>query len=684
MPKDYALKPSRRAEVDFQIDYEKELNCQQWAAAACPPGPALIIAGAGSGKTRTLTYRVAYLIERGVAPRQILLLTFTNKAAREMMGRVASLLGQELLSIWGGTFHSIGNRILRRHAPAIGYSKDFTIMDREDAQRLLSDCMATEKIDLKVSRFPKPKVVASLFSQAANQIISVTKIVQERFGHFEDFASQLEALHRRYRQRKKEGGLMDFDDLLACWLELFDKDEETRQRYQQQFRCLLVDEYQDTNKLQGRLIDRLAEGHQNVMAVGDDAQSIYSWRGADFTNILEFPKRYPAAKLFKIETNYRSTPEILQLANAAIAANGSQFKKTLRPARGSGLKPAVVFCSDADEQAAFIAQRVLELREEGAALSDMAVLYRSHFHAMEVQLELARCRIPFAITSGIRFFEQAHIKDAAAYLKLAANPRDEPAFKRLVRMLPGIGLKVADNLWGRFGEQLSSQAQLPTDGQAEESSRAAVAACLANCAPAVPKKSQAAWAQMSATIAQIETPAMRRSPGKMIELVLDAGYEEYLQVQFENYRSRLEEVHQLAQYAHRFESAEDFLAQLALETNFEAEERAAETDGDDRLRLTTIHQAKGLEFSTVFIIMLCEGFFPSSRSQGIPEAEEEERRLFYVAVTRAKDQLYLSFPGMRFAQGRQGVVHLQPSPFLRELPESVYESWNLRSINNPF
>lgn len=668
------LEPSRRLKVDFRIDYKRELNRQQWTAVACPPGPALVIAGAGSGKTRTLTYRVAYLIENGIAPHQILLLTFTNKAAKEMMGRVSLLLGRELPSLWGGTFHSIGNRILRRHALAVGYPQNFTIMDREDAKSLLKSCIE-EKKNNPSAPFPKAEVVGNIFSQAVNRMIPLAAVIQNQFSHFEHWTAQLESIRQRYRARKIEDGLMDFDDLLALWLELFDKDENARRLYQRRFLHLLVDEYQDTNKLQGLLIDRLAAEHGNVMAVGDDDQSIYSWRGADFRNILEFPKRYPSAKIFKIETNYRSTPEILRLANAAIAAKGNQFEKRLQAVRDSGQKPALAICEDANEQAGFVANRVLELREAGEKLSDMAVLYRSHRHAMELQLELTKWEIPFVITSGIRFFEQAHVKDATAYLKWVANPRDEVAFHRLAKMLPGIGDKAASKLWSRFLMQSPGKFNFKKEPKNRIQREWSIAERLAHCDPAVPKKARADWAQWSATMSQLEEDSMRRDPGKMIELVLDAGYEEHLQNHFENYPSRLEDLQQLAQYAQMFENLEDFLAQLALETNLETEDRAAQTNGDDRLRLTTIHQAKGLEFSVVFIIMLCQGLFPFSRSLRDEAGEEEERRLFYVAATRAKNELYLSFPKMRFAPGQQD-NWLHRSQFLTELPEECYESWD--------
>src|SRR5882762_7636668 len=446
MSRDYVLQ-TFNPPVRLHIDYAAELNAQQHAAVSAPPGPSLVIAGAGSGKTRTLTYRVAYLLEQGIPPERILLLTFTNKAAKEMMRRVSDLLGHELAALWGGTFHSIGNRVLRQHAALLGYQRDFTIMDREDAKHLINTCVAESEIDVKATRFPKADVLGDIFSLAVNTHKSIPDILAEQYDYFTHLAAQIADMQKRYAARKRATNAMDFDDLLALWLKLLQEHEEVREHYQRRFQFILVDEYQDTNKLQSDLIDLLAARHQNVMVVGDDAQSIYSWRGADYQNILKFPERYPATKIYKIEINYRSTPEILNVANAAILPNIEQFTKELAPARKAGSKPVVAACQDSAQQATFVAQRVLELREEGIALNNMAVLYRSHFHALELQLELTRRNIPIAITSGIRFFEQAHIKDVAAYLKLVCNPRDELAFKRLTKMLPGIGRKRADKLW---------------------------------------------------------------------------------------------------------------------------------------------------------------------------------------------------------------------------------------------
>jgi DNA helicase-2/ATP-dependent DNA helicase PcrA len=691
MSRDYVIE-NLKPEFHPHIDYARELNPQQLAAVTAPPGPALVIAGAGSGKTRTLTYRVAYLLEQGIPADRILLLTFTNKAAGEMMRRVSDLLGQELRSLWGGTFHSIGARVLRSHADLLGYQRDFTILDRDDAKDLIKACIADAGIQTKGTHFPKPEVLNEIFSLATNTHATAAEMLETQFSYFEQFAAQIADLGQRYAKRKRATNAMDFDDLLALWLKLLQDHAEVREHYQRRFQFILVDEYQDTNKLQSDLIDLLAARHHNVTVVGDDAQSIYAWRGANFANILEFPRRYPGAKVFKIETNYRSTPEILKVANAAITANRNQFTKTLTPSRKSGLKPALVACVDAAQQAAFIAQRVAELPEEGVNLNEVAVLYRSHFHALELQLELTKRNIPFSITSGIRFFEQAHIKDATAYLKLVANPRDEVSFKRLAQLLPGIAAKGAEKIWKIFSGQMAdgrwqmgkeppanSNPQLPSPNSHLP---ARIAAALQSCAKSVPAKAATAWAQFVATISQLEDETVRKSAAKMLRLVIDAGYDDYLKENFANYRNRLEDLEQLAVFAFQFNSTEDFLTQLALLTNVEAEDDQAAKDDAEKIKLSTIHQAKGLEFDVVFTIMLCDGLFPSARSMESAEGEEEERRLFYVAITRAKNELYLCYPLIRASFGDSGGDGMQqPSRFLSEIPGDLLNRWNLRPSN---
>ncbi len=645
------------------IDYERELNEQQLAAVTAPPGPSLVIAGAGSGKTRTLTYRVAYLLEQGIPPERILLLTFTNKAAGEMMRRVAELLGQELRALWGGTFHAIGNRILRVHAECLGCQRHFTILDREDARHFIAACAAEAGIDVRGTDFPKPDEMADAFSLAVNTRKALRAVLEDEGGDLAKYASEVAGLQQRYTERKRAANAMDFDDLLALWLKLLEQEPQLCEHYQRRFQFILVDEYQDTNQLQSDLIDLLAARHHNLMVVGDDAQSIYAWRGAHFLNILNFRERYPEARIYKIETNYRSTPDILEVANAAIKANRHQFAKQLTPARKPGVKPVLAVCRDTRQQAEFVAYEVLRLREEGMNLGRIAVLYRSHFHALDLQMELRGRQIPHSITSGVRFFEQSHLKDVAAYLKFITNPRDELAFRRLAQMMPGIGGKGAERLWECFDSA--------APGSGPETVAPECAYRLQSCASKVPRKAATAWAQFVATIAQLET--QRGSPSDMIRLVLEAGYEDYLREQHAHARSRLEDLEQLALYAQRFETVEDMLTQLALLSSVEAEdERPARAD-DERLRLSTIHQAKGLEFDAVFVIMLCEGFFPTERSLKTAAGEEEERRLMYVAITRARSELYFTYPLLAGRYRGGGQQYQQASRFLEEIPKALLE-----------
>ena len=671
MSREYVLQPFHK-QVELKIDYARELNEQQHAAVTAAPGPALVIAGAGSGKTRTLTYRVAFLLEQGIQPDRILLLTFTNKAAREMMRRVNDILGEDLSSLWGGTFHSVGNRILRRHADRLGYKPDFTILDREDSKDLIQACIDAANLPTTEVRFPKAEMLGDMFSMAVNTSQSIHKILESNYHAFAGMSDPITQIQSAFQERKRQNNVMDFDDLLVLWLKLLRENDDVREQYQRRFQFVLVDEYQDTNKLQSDLIDLLVERSRNLMVVGDDSQSIYSWRGANFRNIIEFPQRYPESRIYKIETNYRSTPEILELANAAIALNTRQYPKHLVSACKPGDKPALVICGDAHQQASFIAQRALELRDEGMSLNDMAVLYRSHFHAMELQIELTRRNIPFSITSGIRFFEQAHIKDIAAFLKLVNNPADELSFKRVVRLLPGVGAKSADKLWLCFAESFARVA-------ADNPHR--LASALQACAKSIPKKAAVAWAQFTATFAQMEAPEVREKPARVLKHVLDAIYEEYAEENFANHRVRLEDIDQLIGVASQYTDTNEFLTQLALLSNVEAEQDRPRNEDDEALKLTTIHQAKGLEFETVFLIMLCDGLFPSGRSLENDDALEEERRLFYVGITRAKKNLYLSYPIIRTAAAYTGDYMQQKSRFLGEFPPNLVDEWVLKPAN---
>jgi DNA helicase-2/ATP-dependent DNA helicase PcrA len=430
--------------------------------------------------------------------------------------------------------------------------------------------------------------------------------------------------------------------------------------YQSQFRHVLVDEYQDTNRIQADLVACVARKHGNIMVVGDDAQSIYSWRGANIENILDFPKRYPGAQVFKIETNYRSVPEVLNLANAAILGNERQIQKTLGAVRKPyPVRPALVCLETNIQQAAFIGQRVNELHNEGIGLHEIAVLYRAHYHSMDVQMELTKRGIPFTLTSGLRFFEQAHIKDVAAFLKFAINPRDEVAFKRMARLLPGIGNKTAETLWTRANAALGGKPDF------------------ARLMPfIVPAKAAKAWEQFVHTLCDLVPAAGALAPAPMMEAVQFAIYDEYMQEKYENYEARREDLATLAGFAAQFESVEEFLSQLALLGGTETSEAFAGEAASEKLTLSTLHQAKGLEWKVVFLIWLADGMFPSARSLENPDSIEEERRLFYVGVTRCEDNLYLTYPELRLGGG-YGDNFQRPSRFLSELPESLMETWDV-------
>jgi DNA helicase-2/ATP-dependent DNA helicase PcrA len=663
MSRQYTL---QRAPSPFTgaIDYAAELNPQQLAAVTAPPGPLLVIAGAGSGKTRTLTYRVAYLLENGVDARNILLLTFTNKAARQMLDRVSNLLPVDAAGIWGGTFHSIGNRMLRRHGSALGYSSGFTIMDREDQKDLIATVVASSGIDPKEMRFPKADVLADIFSFIVNTERAMEELLAEKFPYFLPLLDQIKDVQARYERKKKATNSLDFDDLLEKTLRMLIEHEHVARVYRRQFQFILVDEYQDTNKIQADFIDILAREHQNVMVVGDDAQSIYSWRGANFQNILEFPQRYPKAHVFRIELNYRSVPEILEVANSAIAANVKQFRKNLTATRDSkAMKPALVALNDGSEQAQFVAQRILELRDEGIELNEIAVLYRAHYHAVELQLELSRRGIPYQITSGIRFFEQAHIKDVAAFIRFVANPRDEVAFKRMVRLLPGIGGKIAENLWNGWAKSLNENGEVAS--WSERLLKLSVST-----------RSKKMWEQLAQTLDEIAPSGEPNSPSAMIVSVVEAIYDDYAKANFTNYEIRRDDLNQLAAFARQFNDVQEFLSQLALISNVDAEAAPNASADNEAVNLSSVHQAKGLEFHTVFVIWLTDGMFPSSRSLETSDAIEEERRLFYVAITRARDELYLSYPHMRLNAGF-GDVFQRPSRFLKEIPGGLLEDWQV-------
>ncbi len=633
-----------------QIDFERELNPEQLAAVTAPDGPLFVLAAAGTGKTRTLVYRVAYLLSRGADPRRLLLLTFTNRAAKEMLARAEALVSQGVGGMWGGTFHHMANRILRRTAHLIGYTADFTILDADDSRTLMRECLADLK--LKSREFPKPEVLLALFSAAANRRLDIEEVVRERFENHPVDEADVMRVYQRYRSKKTGQNLMDFDDLLLNSLRLFHEQAPALEHYREHFLYTMVDEYQDTNSIQAELVDLLAAQHRNLLVVGDDFQSIYAWRGADYRNIMSFPERYPDAKMYKLETNYRSVPEILDVANCCIAGNPKQFSKVLRPSRPAHRKPVLALLRDGDHQARYVADQLRRRHREGSAWRDMAVLYRAHHHAMELQMVLAREHIPYMVTSGVRFFEQAHIKDVCAFLRVLHNPGDILAFKRLLGMFPGVGPKTAERLWHKLG------------GRFEANAPAARAELLS----LLPEGARPPWRAVQPALEKYFDEELADDPGEAIGLFVKAFYEKHALETYEDAKRRLDDIREMILFTADFASTADFLNEVALVTNVDAENDVAAGRDRDCLRLSTVHQAKGLEWQMVFIIWAADGMFPSARSMEDNEGEEEERRLFYVAVTRAKDDLTLCAPETR--RGFDGSVNFfLPSRFIREIPE---------------
>ncbi|MBM4026613.1 MAG: ATP-dependent helicase [Planctomycetes bacterium] len=640
-----------------EIDFGADLNPEQLAVATAPGGPMLVVAGAGSGKTRALTYRLAWLVHHGVDPGRIMLVTFTNRAAREMLNRVELLVKQKTRDIWGGTFHHIANRILRTHGKRLGISPDFTILDREDAKDLLASCIQEAGIDIRARRFPQKNVLAAMSSFIQNTLEPLPEVISKRFPMFIQELEGIERVLVLYAEKKRLRQLLDFDDLLSAWLRLMADHGEVREMLAGQFQHILVDEYQDTNAIQGAIVDLLAARHRNLTVVGDDSQSIYSFRGANFHNIITFKQRYPDAKEYKLETNYRSVPEILTLANAIIAQNSRRLPKNLKAIRTSGLKPAVVPCQDHFTQSRFIAEYVLHLLDQGRTLGDIAVLYRSHWHSLEIQLEFQRRNIPFHIRGGLRFFEQAHMKDILCYLRVLQNPRDELAWLRLLKMLPRVGSAISRRVW----QHISSAADPFNEVLGIET------------ATLLPTSAQPIFQEF---VGLLQESREIDSPAEVIDLANKRFYDDYLVSHYDNAAMRREDIRALANFAGQYKNVEAFLADVSLAGEFSGETCVEGPVEQEFVILSTVHQAKGLEWPVVFIPWLADGRFPTDMAMNREEDLEEERRVFHVAVTRARDELYLVLPQVYRNRGGT-LIMMKPSRFLTELAKDLTEPMEL-------
>jgi DNA helicase-2/ATP-dependent DNA helicase PcrA len=647
----YVLKrsPDEATPRRLSIDYAAELNPQQHAAVTAGEGPALVIAGAGSGKTRTLVYRVAYLIESGVEPANILLLTFTRKSAQEMLARAGALIGGRSERVCGGTFHSVANTLLRRFGRAIGLEPGFTILDRSDAEDLIALVRSQLGLNEKDKRFPRKGTIAEIFSKAENTLRPLEQILLEEFGHFADHLDDLERLQKGYQTAKRQKQLVDYDDLLVLLRQLLMLDDPVRRSVASLYRYILVDEYQDTNRLQGELIRLLAATHQNVMVVGDDSQSIYAFRGATFRNIMEFPSLFPGATVYKLEENYRSTQPILNLANTIIEAASEKYTKHLFTRKLDGPLPALVEATGEHAQSRFVAQRILELREEGVPLDEMAVLFRSSFHSFDLEIELSRKGLPFTKRGGLKFIETAHVKDLLAHLRVVANPLDVLSWHRVLMLIEGVGPKKAQDLLGAIVKSGEPYLVLREVGG----------------------RSGAGLKNLSLTLEGL-VKAQDVGLAEQVSQIYDY-YLPILKEQYDDYPKRTRDLDHLQTIAAGYAGVDEFLSDLALEppdgsvTGVEAPDRE-----DEQLVLSTIHSAKGLEWQCVFVIWVVDGKFPSLYSFVTDEELEEERRLFYVAVTRAKRHLYLTYPINVFDKS-SGMLLSKPTRFLDHVSPALFD-----------
>ena len=604
-----------------QIDYQKFLNPAQLKAVMTVDGPLLVIAGAGSGKTRTLVYRVARLIETGIPPENILLLTFTRKASGEMLERAAGLTDERCNHVSGGTFHSLAHKILRMHADRLGYSTGYTVLDRSDMEELIQSLVQEVQTERASVRFPKRATLANILSKAANLEQGIESLMAEEYGQFLEHVSQVKKLAHLYREHKKDNQLMDYDDLILLFRKLLSEDQEIREQLGKQYRYIMVDEYQDTNSIQADIVKWLGQGHHNVMVVGDDAQSIYSFRGANYKNMFDFPRLFPETSIIKLEQNYRSTQPILNFTNAIMDRAEEKFTKCLFTERSDGAMPRLVNAKTAPEQALYVCQIIKKHLNQGRSLKDIAVLFRAGYHSFELEVELARQGIPFVKYGGFKFMESAHIKDLLAHLRVVVNREDSVSFGRILRLIKNIGQNKSQAIIQWMKETKCHPWQIsewPGAGKADEGLKL-----------------------LSELLRQLAEKGI--GPKRAIEISIQY-YEPLLRERFDDFPRRQKDLEQLISMAARYQKLRSFLDDLMLEPPNSASELNSQFKGD-HLTLSTVHSAKGLEWGVVLIIWVMDGYFPSAKANSNTEAIEEERRLMYVAATRAKDNLILCYPG---------------------------------------
>ena len=649
--KKYVLKKRPVVKTDYKVNYEEDLNEAQLEAVKSKDGPILVIAGAGSGKTKTLTYRVARLIEDGIKPENILLLTFTKKAAAEMLSRATIVLDNRCEKVAGGTFHSFANIILRKYSKLLGLKNNFTIMDRADCEDVINHIVG-QLFPKKEKRFPKKSTLLDIYSKSINKVTPTKQIIADEFPQFAHCEDKIIEVHKAYVAYKRENSVLDYDDLLLYIKLLLENNDELRKRLSNEYKYIMVDEYQDTNTLQADVIRLLASEHNNIMAVGDDAQSIYSFRGANFRNILDFPKLFENTKIIKLEQNYRSTQNILKLTNEIISKAKEKYTKNLFSNIVSPQVPALICAKDTQMEADFICQRILELLDEDISLSDICVLTRNARMSYNLEIELSKRAIPFQKFGGPKFMETAHIKDVVAHLRVILNPDDVISLTRILLLLKGVGASTVNNIMPIIKGDLNPDIKL------------------------LPSNKSQSLTPLFNTLGQLRDYSTTKKPEEIVSAVINY-YRPILKDKYDDFSKREKDLDHFEYLSTQYSNLEDFISDLALEPPDASVEGMYKKNSDDEaLTISTIHSAKGLEWDSVFIIGAVDGRFPSAYSFNSEEEMDEELRLMYVATTRAKNNLYITYPVDMYDYSMNMVLS-KPSRFLDGIPDDILERWDI-------
>lgn len=649
--KKYVLKKRPVIKTDYKVDYEEDLNEAQLEAVKSKDGPILVIAGAGSGKTKTLTYRVARLIEDGIKPENILLLTFTKKAAAEMLSRATIVLDNRCEKVAGGTFHSFANIILRKYSKLLGLKNNFTIMDRADCEDVINHIVG-QLLPKKEKRFPKKSTLLDIYSKSINKVTPTKQIIADEFPQFAHCEDKIIEVHKAYVAYKRENSVLDYDDLLLYIKLLLENNDGLRKRLSNEYKYIMVDEYQDTNTLQADVIRLLASEHNNIMAVGDDAQSIYSFRGANYRNILDFPRLFENTKIIKLEQNYRSTQNILKLTNEIISKAKEKYTKNLFSNIVSPQVPALICAKDTQMEADFICQRILELLDEDISLSDICVLTRNARMSYNLEIELSKRAIPFQKFGGPKFMETAHIKDVVAHLRVILNPDDVISLTRILLLLKGVGASTVNNIMPIIKGDLKPDIKL------------------------LPSNKSQSLTPLFNTLGQLRDYSTTKKPEEIVSAIINY-YRPILKDKYDDFSKREKDLDHFEYLSTQYSNLEDFISDLALEPPDASVEGMYKKNSDDEaLTISTIHSAKGLEWDSVFIIGAVDGRFPSAYSFNSEEEMDEELRLMYVATTRAKNNLYITYPVDMYDYSMNMVLS-KPSRFLDGIPDDILERWDI-------